>query len=130
MKYFYSAKTNGFYIDELHSPESIPSDVKEITKDRYDEIFNIHSTELKMITSDGNGYPILVDMPKPSISLLEEDLRNERNNKLKESDMFVILAYESGKPVDDKYKKYRQALRDLTKQFDFPNNVEWPKLPA
>lgn len=129
MKYFYSAQTNGFYIDELHSPESIPSDAKEITEERYDEIFRIHSNELKMITSDSSGNPILVDMPAPPLSLLEEDTRNERNNRLKDSDIFVILAYEAGNPVDSKYKTYRQALRDLTKQVNFPTNVVWPKLP-
>jgi hypothetical protein len=130
MKYFYSASTNGFYIEGVNSPESIPSDVKEITEERYDEIFRIHTSELKIIQPDSDGYPTLVDMPPPPIEVIESDVRNQRNNLLRESDVVVVRAFETGQPVSDTWKTYRQALRDVPAQTGFPSNVVWPTIPS
>ena len=40
-------------------------------------------------------------------------LRIERNEKLSETDWVVIKSNETGVPVSDSWKAYRQALRDL-----------------
>lgn len=59
-------------------------------------------------------------------SILEQEVRMERNVKLAETDWTQVL----DSPVDrDAWAAYRQELRDITNQVDFPFNVIWPNKP-
>lgn len=57
-----------------------------------------------------------------------QDVRNERNRRLIESDWVMM-------PDVNIFNKqawldYRQALRDVTEQTGFPDDVEWPLPPT
>jgi len=57
------------------------------------------------------------------------NLRMERNNRLAESDWMA----NSDVTMDDKWKTYRQELRDLPKGLDTEdkvNKVTWPTKPS
>ncbi len=56
-------------------------------------------------------------------------IRNERNGKLSMSDWTQIIA---DYPLPNRlaWQEYRQALRDVTKQDGFPNDVIWPQEPV
>lgn len=60
-------------------------------------------------------------------SLLKQSLRDQRDILLAESD------WTQGKDISEyisqKWAPYRQALRDLTNQAEFPQNVTWPVKP-
>ena len=56
-------------------------------------------------------------------------LRTERDAKLAESDWMVIKAAETGVALATEWATYRQALRDVTAQTGFPNEVTWPTKP-
>ena len=56
-------------------------------------------------------------------------IREERNNLLQETDWIVIKSYERGENIPAQWELYRQALRDITAQADFPYSVEWPSKP-
>jgi hypothetical protein len=58
-----------------------------------------------------------------------EVIRSERDRLLAETDWVVVMASELGFPVSDEWKNYRQALRNITLQESFPENVEWPTKP-
>ncbi len=58
-----------------------------------------------------------------------EYLREERNQKLKDSDWIVIKSLEAGVEIPDDWKTYRQALRDITNTYDNLNDVVWPERP-
>ncbi|MFD1805553.1 hypothetical protein ACFSAV_04055 [Pasteurella oralis] len=60
--YFYDKKTNGFYIKELHV---ITDDMNKITQEYYEKLIDGQSNG-KQITSDEQGYPILIDT-QPSV---------------------------------------------------------------
>jgi hypothetical protein len=55
------------------------------------------------------------------------NVRAERNQKLSQSD------WTQGKDIADDvstaWATYRQALRDITLQEGFPENVTWPEIP-
>jgi hypothetical protein len=53
--------------------------------------------------------------------------RDNRNAFLDETDWMVVKAIESGTTIEDKWKTYRQALRDM----DFSNidNIVYPTKP-
>lgn len=57
-------------------------------------------------------------------------VRAERDAKLAMSDWRVIRAYESGVPLTPEWSDYRQQLRDIPLQEDFPFNIVWPEPPA
>ena len=52
-------------------------------------------------------------------------VRLTRDNLIKESDWRAV----SDRKLEPAWKRYRQALRDLTKQEGFPHDVEWPVDP-
>lgn len=55
-----------------------------------------------------------------------EAVREERNNKLKNSDWTQVV----DAPVDQAaWATYRQELRDISKQSGFPWDITWPEKP-
>lgn len=56
-------------------------------------------------------------------------VRAARNVALRECDWVTAVAVETGEPVPDAWKVYRQALRDITDQPGFPVAVAWPTSP-
>jgi hypothetical protein len=58
-----------------------------------------------------------------------KSVRQQRDDKLKESDWRVIKALESNTPQDFAWAAYRQALRDITTQTGFPWTIDWPVNP-
>lgn len=66
----------------------------------------------------------------PTDEELAERIRRDRDEKLKETDFFVMPDYPSDSKDLEEVKAYRQALRDITKQSGFPRDVTWPELPS
>jgi len=68
------------------------------------------------------------DMDASEISRLGDLVRAERNARLSECDWTQL----SDAPLTDAEKQswaaYRQALRDITDQAEFPFNVQWPNV--
>lgn len=68
------------------------------------------------------------------IAPTDEDMsaaaRNERDDRLSACDWVVIRAHEMGQQVDEPWRIYREALRDVPEQPGFPREIEWPAMPA
>ena len=60
---------------------------------------------------------------------MADSVRSQRDRTLAESDWMVIRASETGIALDAAWAAYRQALRDITSQAGFPNDVNWPVEP-
>jgi hypothetical protein len=58
-----------------------------------------------------------------------ESVRTQRDAKLAESDWMVIKSAETGIALAAEWATYRQALRDITQQDGFPNEIDWPAEP-
>ena len=58
-----------------------------------------------------------------------ESARAKRDRLLTESDWVTIRATDTGNPVPTEWVDYRQALRDITEQTAFPDNIDWPQEP-
>ena len=78
-----------------------------------------------------------VNIPEPEVppyvptdEELADRIRRERDEKLEETDFFVMPDYPSDPKDLEEVKTYRQALRDITKQSGFPKDVSWPELPS
>lgn len=71
-------------------------------------------------TEQEQAYKLLKDNEQAN------SVRSTRGQKLKDSDWTQVI----DAPVDQaSWATYRQALRDLTSQKDFPWNIEWPVQP-
>ena len=57
-------------------------------------------------------------------------LRIERNYRLTETDWVVAKSTETGTPIPDEWKTYRQTLRDITKTATSLDDVKWPTKPS
>lgn len=55
--------------------------------------------------------------------------RKKRDSLLQQSDVLVLKLYEQALPVPADVVQYRQALRDIPLQEDFPHTVVWPIQP-
>ena len=58
-----------------------------------------------------------------------EDLRAVRDGMLSNSDWVVTMHKELGTNIPTAWKTYRQALRDITKDYKSLEDVKWPEKP-
>tara|TARA_R110002072_G_scaffold263259_1_gene422094 strand:- start:3548 stop:4048 length:501 start_codon:yes stop_codon:yes gene_type:complete len=58
-----------------------------------------------------------------------ESVRTQRDAELAKSDWMVIRSAETGVALPTEWATYRQALRDITGQTGFPNEINWPVEP-
>jgi hypothetical protein len=64
--------------------------------------------------------------PQPDEAVAAAGVREQRNQKLKDSDWTQV----ADAPVDQAaWAAYRQALRDITSQAGFPWTIDWPEQP-
>lgn len=66
---------------------------------------------------------------KKQLEQLSSEARMKRNQLLLETDYLVNGDYPISKSEKTAVKQYRQALRDITSQNEFPYNIEWPTKP-
>lgn len=59
-----------------------------------------------------------------------ERMRLKRDKLLEASDFYMMIDYPSTEEGLIEVKTYRQALRDITAQSGFPNEIKWPALPS
>ena len=56
-------------------------------------------------------------------------VRAERDKLIASCDWMAIKAFEAGTAVSTEWATYRQALRDVSAQEGFPNDITWPEKP-
>ena len=66
----------------------------------------------------------------PTIEAIALGVRAERARRLAACDWVVARSLDTGEPVPDVWRAYRQALRDVTEQSGFPASISWPTPPT
>jgi hypothetical protein len=61
--------------------------------------------------------------------IMAREARSQRNNLIAQSDWVTARAFETSQAVPVAWATYRQALRDITNQAGFPNEIQWPTQP-
>lgn len=97
--------------------------------------FGIYTEEEFVPTSHWKYSYILKEEKKNNVKLVPQSapeetwdtIRFKRNTLLKQTDWMSNSDVEI--PNKPKWLIYRQQLRDLTKTFDSPSKVRWPKQP-
>ncbi|MGN5127331.1 tail fiber assembly protein [Aeromonas sp. 30P] len=131
---FFSKKTGGFYTEAIHGAD-IPDDAKEIEQARYDELM-AGASDGKIISSDDNGYPILISPPEQPAA--EKALAELENRVSIANQQIAILkpAVDGGyaKPEHTQlladWQRCRYELTLVAEQPGWPDNPQWPEQPA
>jgi hypothetical protein len=65
------------------------------------------------------------------LNIASSENKNKRIKLLEESDWTDTLSAKTrlGETLYNQWQEYRQALRDITNQDGFPENIIWPTLP-
>lgn len=105
----------------------LPSDAIEITEQEHADLMDAQSRG-QQIVPDADGRPIA---RAPSEQTPEEKAaraRADRDTRLKATDW--TQASDIPTTTAEKWRPYRQALRDVPQQAGFPESIQWPDLPA
>jgi hypothetical protein len=105
---FYSAKTNGFYVQGIH--DAMPSDVVEISDSYHSELLDGQSKG-KVIAPDNKGYPRLIDPPPPSPEEMQRRKNVDARAYLLETDWYVVRFAETGASIPDDVRAARESAR-------------------
>jgi hypothetical protein len=84
--------------------------------------------ESALYTVDGKWQMHYTAEPLP-LSVATKNVKADRDRLLAETDWVVVKAYESQSPVLQEWSAYRQQLRDLPTQPNFPHDTVWPSKP-
>lgn len=125
---------NTYYYDKLYEDKHLGS-FTESTKLAYclgwqDNHVLISDTEVSELNSWTylRGYaPKKTEEQK--LNGLATTIRSKRNSLLAETDYFLMPDYPISEEDLKKVKEYRQQLRDITKQKNFPSSVIFPEFP-
>lgn len=92
-------------------------------------------TEQEMVTEQ-EPYGVMTvtkwiagELPEPDVSDLELSVRAERDRLLLETDWTQVLDAPISAECREAFRMYRQALRDVPQQENFPRDVIWPVKP-
>lgn len=121
MKYAHldGEKVLGWYTTDVHG-ENIPTPNVEVTDEVWNEALNINA----------NAYVDGSFIHKNFDTLEEKALtvRTQRDILLSQSDW--TQSRDVTLPNDSEWQTYRQSLRDITNQENFPENVVFPTKPG
>ena len=125
---------NTYYYDKIYEDQHLDR-FTESTKLAYElgwqgNTVAITDTEV----SDLNGWTYLKGYaPKKTeeqkLNELAKQVRVKRDELLDQTDYLMMLDYPINEKHKEKIKVYRQALRDITKQENFPQHVAFPDFP-
>lgn len=97
----------------------------------YDETYDNDQPYIQQAID--NGWEDISDKWPPKETATNEQLaakiKDQRNLLLNETDWVVARAFEQQQDIPSEWKDYRQALRDITLQPNFPTQINWPDKP-
>ena len=90
----------------------------------------IDNLAICLLAEDGKNNPTTEEITAKIATIKLDLLRDERNLRLAECDWLVVKANETGTPVPDEWKTYRQALRDITQTATSLEDATFPTQPT
>lgn len=126
----YSLKQQGFYPEELkdvyEASGNWPNDGIEVSES---EEVNIRTAHARSESVRHIGGKWVFTPAEVNIETVAAEARYKRDMLLKDCDYMTMPDY----PLDDEgsaeLHEYRQRLRDITEQTNFPSKIIWPGKP-
>jgi hypothetical protein len=127
MTKYYSPSESGFYDSGIHG-DDIPSDAIEISEEKWRTMLYEMSTGYAY-ELDSSGNLESVSGQAVTEAELSTLIRNQRDSLLASTDYYLMADYPINEGNLSILKAYRQSLRDITLQEDFPLDISWPQAP-
>ena len=115
LKTFYLFDENGGYVGPIEA-EECPTNATEIKPEGTGDL-------VKHPVWNGESW----DLMTHEDIILASKVKGQRNNMLSASDFTQVMDFQGDV---DAWAKYRQELRDITKQKGFPSKIEWSEKPS
>ena len=100
--------------------------VKETPAPQLDSKTHRHTQSVELVDGEWTQAWSFLELPLTQAS---GNVRAHRDSLLQETDWVVVMHTERGTNIPMEWEVYRQALRDITNQADFPYKVSWPTKP-
>ena len=127
MPQLYSPSLNGFLDTRVHT--ELPDDAIALTESEYNALFK-GQTQGKVIAFDTESRRVVLRDPEPlPAEELASAARRRRDDLLRASDWTQLPDVQLSDDARAAWQRYRQALRDISDQPEFPVSVTWPALP-
>lgn len=125
---------NVYYYEKINDDESITNYTTVTKVAKFLGWQNNHVLITETEVSELNGWTYLKGhAPKKTeeqkLNESATTIRSKRNSLLAETDYLLMPDYPISEEYLKKVKEYRQQLRDITKQENFPNEVIFPDFP-
>lgn len=133
MRYFIElTKPDNRVTQILHTlipPENAEYKYVEISEQQKKAFKYNQPTKHHYLTYSDNEFKWLTDKTTTELNeYYSEQARKHRDQLLQETDWTQLP--DVSEQIREKYKRYRQDLRDITLQAGFPNIVTWPQKPV
>lgn len=116
--------------------------IQEVTKEEYEgeevvskTVYNYDIYRITRIDREGlkddieqNYNTYLERAKKEEYETLASEVRAKRDKLLAETDKYVLEDFPITDEEKEKYKKYRNALREIPEQEGFPHTISWPTI--
>lgn len=130
--YFFAVISDGYANQFLNIPEEQLSvfkenmpNIVELTEEKYVELSQYRKGRIKYLDNEFN-----YEYDNDQEDLVSASVKAKRDALLLESDWVILRALEQGTPAPEGWISYRQLLRDLPLQKDYPFVVVWPVKPT
>lgn len=112
--------------------KAVPSGTEKNSDGQWVYAWTVESKFTDTVITDSEGNETTITADEQLAKMLENEAadkakraRDKRNDLLKETDHFGL----SDVTMSDAMTTYRQALRDVPQQEDFPGTITWPTKP-
>ena len=101
--------------------------LKVLTTPKYDS--RTHSLKQSILYEVHGEWQMHYTVEPLPLAIATKNVKAERDRLLAETDWVVTKAYETQTEVPQAWSAYRQQLRDLPMQPNFPHDTVWPAKP-
>lgn len=127
--YLYAASTRGFYLSSVHG-SAVPEDAVQITPNAYETLLAGRNAGMSIMPPDDeHDLPWLAAPEPPTPEELAVAARTKRDRLMADTDYLMMPDYPMSPEIRALWERYRQALRDITTQAGFPEDIAWPAKP-
>ena len=133
--YKFSATTTGFYLVGFHT--DIPTDAVNVTDDKWRELMSGQAGG-KLISSDVDGYPVLIDRPATTHEQYVAAAEQEKQNRIDaalQSIAVINLKLQAGRTLTDVERLKLNSTLDYIDEVTATDtgtapNINWPAIKA
>lgn len=119
------------FFDNIQELEPTEDGEKRYSFDIYRISTNDREDLESELNDDEEKYQAWLELAKNTeYDELAKEIRSKRDDLLNKSDWTQMSDTALSEEEQEKYRTYRQALRDITKQEGFPYEVEFPTLES